>query len=131
MTAYVRVKSVPLNACDDLALVVATLMEGAAPQAPPHGLLNRLAITAQHVRQQEGAPAAGATTAATGGFDTVLAGGMVIDPESGLQAIRNVGIKSGQIVAISEAPLTGGAVVDCSGMVVGPGFIDVKVSEFV
>lgn len=57
-------------------------------------------------------------------FDIVLAGGRVIDPESGLDAIRNVGIIDGFIGAISEGPLTGREVIDASGLVVAPGFID-------
>jgi hypothetical protein len=40
-------------------------------------------------------------------FDLIIAGGRVIDPESGLDAVRHVGIKSGKIVMLSEAPLTG------------------------
>ncbi|HVS14578.1 MAG TPA: amidohydrolase family protein [Thermoanaerobaculia bacterium] len=62
-------------------------------------------------------------------FDIVLAGGRVIDPETGLDAIRDVGIAGGSIVAISELPLaalvaTDGVVIDASGLVVSPGFID-------
>ena len=35
-------------------------------------------------------------------YDIVLQGGRVIDPESGLDAVRNMGIRSGRIDAISE-----------------------------
>ena len=48
----------------------------------------------------------------------------VMDPESGLDAIRDVGIAGGTIVAISETPLEAREVVDASGLVLAPGFID-------
>ena len=57
-------------------------------------------------------------------FDIVLQGGRVIDPETGLDAVRNVGIRGNQIVEISDRPLQGRDVVDVSGLVVAPGFID-------
>ena len=57
-------------------------------------------------------------------YDLVLAGGRVMDPESGLDAVRHVGIRDGTITAISESPLDGATVVDVSGLVVAPGFID-------
>jgi hypothetical protein len=48
-----------------------------------------------------------------------------MDPESGLDAVREVGISQGIIRAISERPLTGRTVIDATGLVVAPGFIDV------
>jgi len=57
-------------------------------------------------------------------FDLVLAGGRVIDPETGLDAIRNVAIDGDRIVAISEFPLQGDVVIDARGRIVAPGFID-------
>jgi dihydroorotase len=57
-------------------------------------------------------------------YDLVLQGGRVMDPESGLDAIRNIGIRDGQIATISENELTGREVVNVSGLVVAPGFID-------
>ena len=56
--------------------------------------------------------------------DLVLKGGRVIDPESELDAVRDVAIAGGQIVAVSESPLEGAEVVDVSGLVVAPGFIN-------
>lgn len=44
-------------------------------------------------------------------YPLVLAGGRVMDPESGLDAIRNVGIVDGRIEAIFEGPLEGAEVV--------------------
>ncbi len=48
----------------------------------------------------------------------------MVDPESGLDATRNVGIRADRIVEISDLPLQGEDVVDVSGLVVAPGFID-------
>ena len=57
-------------------------------------------------------------------YDVVFANGRVIDPESSLDAIRNVGLKEGKIAAISTAPLKGKTAVDATGLIVAPGFID-------
>lgn len=57
-------------------------------------------------------------------FDVVITNGRVIDPETGLDGIRHLGISDGSIVSISETPLTGARTIDASGMVVAPGFID-------
>ncbi len=62
--------------------------------------------------------------AAQGGYDTVILGGRVIDPESGLDAVRNVGVIAGRVAAVSEEPLESARVVDATGLVVAPGFID-------
>ena len=61
-------------------------------------------------------------------YDLVILNGRVIDPESGLDAIRNIGINlntsGGIIQAISENSLKGKATVLATGLVVSPGFID-------
>ena len=57
-------------------------------------------------------------------YDLVLANGRVMDPESGLDAVRWVGIRDGKIAAISAQPLTGRSVLEARGLVVAPGFID-------
>jgi N-acyl-D-aspartate/D-glutamate deacylase len=57
-------------------------------------------------------------------FDVIVANGRVIDPESGVDAVRHVGIRGGKIVAISSERLSGRATIDATGLVVAPGFID-------
>jgi len=57
-------------------------------------------------------------------YDLVIRGGRVIDPQSGLDAIRHLGISGGKIQAVSAAPLEGRAAIDATGLVVAPGFID-------
>ena len=57
-------------------------------------------------------------------YDLVLEGGRVMDPETGVDAERNVGIRDGKIVRISSEALSGRRVVHADGLVVAPGFID-------
>src|SRR6059036_1741279 len=57
-------------------------------------------------------------------YEIVLQGGRVMDPETGLDAVRNVGISGGRIAAVSQEPLRGATVLDAAGLVVAPGFID-------
>jgi N-acyl-D-aspartate/D-glutamate deacylase len=67
----------------------------------------------------------GTLDAAAQSYDIVLSGGRVMDPESGVDAVRNVGITGDRIVRISTEPLMGKRVIDAKGLVVAPGFIDV------
>ena len=57
-------------------------------------------------------------------YDIAINGGRVIDPETGLNAIRNVGIKNGRIAAITKKKLTAKKIFDARGRIVSPGFID-------
>ncbi|OEE33277.1 D-glutamate deacylase [Vibrio genomosp. F10 str. ZF-129] len=59
-----------------------------------------------------------------GPFDVVIENGRVVDPETGLDAIRHVGIKGKRIAAISDKKLQGKTIIDAEGLVVAPGFID-------
>ncbi|WP_255620789.1 amidohydrolase family protein [Pseudonocardia sp. DSM 110487] len=56
-------------------------------------------------------------------YDLVLSRGRVIDPESGLDAVRDVGI-AGDTVREIGSDLAGTVTVDVSGLVVSPGFVD-------
>ena len=58
-------------------------------------------------------------------YDLVIVNGRIMDPETDLDTISNLGITDGKIVAISEQPLTGRETIDASGHVVAPGFIDI------
>ena len=62
-------------------------------------------------------------------LDLVITGGRVLDPETGLDANRDIGVARNEIVAISREVLAnrlkqGGALLDAAGKVVAPGFID-------
>ena len=57
-------------------------------------------------------------------YDIVIEGGRVMDPETGLDAVRNVGITHGKVARISNERLTGERVLSARGWVVAPGFVD-------
>ena len=57
-------------------------------------------------------------------FDIVIKDGQVMDPASGLDDIRNIGIQGGKIVTITQDKITGKRIIDAEGLVVSPGFID-------
>jgi len=57
--------------------------------------------------------------------DLVLTGGRVVDPATGLDAVRNVAIEDGRIVSVTEEPVPDARqTIDVAGAVVAPGFID-------
>ncbi|MDP2284618.1 MAG: amidohydrolase family protein [Pseudohongiella sp.] len=63
-------------------------------------------------------------------FDLVIQQARVIDPETGLDAIRDVGIRQGSITAIENQLSQLDAdtrVIDARGLVLAPGFIDLHV----
>lgn len=62
-------------------------------------------------------------------YDVVIHGGRVIDPETSLDAVRDVAIRGHEIAAISEQPLAGVRVIDAAGLVVAPGFIDLHAHD--
>ncbi len=53
-----------------------------------------------------------------------IVGGRVMDPESGLDAIRHVLVENGRIIEISESVPDADRTIDATGLVVAPGFID-------
>jgi len=57
-------------------------------------------------------------------FDLVIKGGRVIDPETGLDAVRNVGVSNGRIATVTVKDISGKEQIDATGLVVAPGFID-------
>lgn len=60
-------------------------------------------------------------------YDLVIKGGRVIDPETKLDAVRNIGIRNNRIQQITSEPLKGKETLDATGLVVSPGFIDLHV----
>lgn len=64
------------------------------------------------------------TAAISQTYDIVITNGRVIDPETGLDAVRNIGIAGDEIATISEFPRRGELIVDATNHVVAPGFID-------
>ncbi|MEJ7619024.1 MAG: amidohydrolase family protein, partial [Pyrinomonadaceae bacterium] len=57
-------------------------------------------------------------------YDVVILRGRVIDPESGLDATRNIGVSGGKIKNITASQLRGRTTIDARGLIVSPGFID-------
>jgi len=57
-------------------------------------------------------------------YDLVIEGGRAMDPETGLDGIRNVGVREGRIARISTEILQGKRVIRARGLVVAPGFVD-------
>jgi hypothetical protein len=57
-------------------------------------------------------------------YDLVILNGRVMDPETNFDAVRNVGVKDGKIVTITQGAIAGDESIDATGHVVAPGFID-------
>jgi N-acyl-D-aspartate/D-glutamate deacylase len=57
-------------------------------------------------------------------FDLVIENARVMDPESGLDAVRHVGIRGATIAAIESRALQGRRRIEARGLVLSPGFID-------
>jgi dihydroorotase len=64
-------------------------------------------------------------------YDLVLRGGRVVDPASGLDAIRDVAIANGAVAEISDAiEDQSSESLDVSGLIVAPGLIDLHVHVY-
>ncbi len=64
-------------------------------------------------------------TKRSGGKGLLLEGGRVVDPSTGTDAVRDVRIAGGEVVEVGQGLDPDGAeVVDCAGLWVMPGFVD-------
>ena len=65
-------------------------------------------------------------------YDLLLKGGELIDPAQSLRAQRDVAFKDGKVVAVAEqlAADQAGEVIDCQGLIVAPGMIDLHVHVY-
>ncbi len=57
-------------------------------------------------------------------YDVVILNGRVMDPETNFDGVRNVGVRDGRIVTITEDAIEGDETIDATGHIVSPGFID-------
>ena len=59
-------------------------------------------------------------------YDLLIKGGRVIDPSAGLDAVRDLAISGGKIVAVAEnIPGDATETIDAHGKVITPGLIDI------
>ena len=57
-------------------------------------------------------------------YDLAILNGRVMDPETNLDAIRNIGITNGKIAIITKNKIHAKQSINATGLVVSPGFID-------
>ena len=58
-------------------------------------------------------------------YDLAIIGGRVLDPANLIDDVLNIAISNGQIVKVTRKPVKANQVIDASGLVVAPGFIDI------
>ena len=66
----------------------------------------------------------GGATLSAQDYDVAILNGRVMDPETNFDGVRNVGIKDGKFVVITEDAIQGKETIDATGHVVAPGFIE-------
>ncbi|MBY6006684.1 aminoacylase [Salipiger bermudensis] len=57
-------------------------------------------------------------------YDVVIMNGRVMDPETGFDQVANIGVAAGLIAKITDQEIEGDRVIDATGHIVSPGFID-------
>lgn len=57
-------------------------------------------------------------------YDFVIRNGTVIDPKTELRTIANVGVKDDKVAVITRAELKANRIIDATGKIVCPGFVD-------
>lgn len=63
-------------------------------------------------------------------YDVVIEGGRVVDPATDFDGVANVGIRGGRVAAVTREEIDGERVIDASGLVVAPGFVDILAGGF-
>ena len=63
-------------------------------------------------------------------YGVVIAGGRVIDPASGFDAVADVGVLGDTVARVSEEPLYAMLTIGAEGLIVAPGFIDITIPSF-
>ena len=58
-------------------------------------------------------------------YDVVILGGRVMDPETGYDAVANVGVNDGGVAIVTQDAIVGTRTIDAAGLVVAPGFVDI------
>jgi len=64
-------------------------------------------------------------------FDVVIMNGRMMDPASHIDRVTSIGIRNGKIATIDPVnrKLEGDTIIDASGLIVTPGFIDIHCHE--
>ena len=62
-------------------------------------------------------------------YDMAIMNGRVMNPETGLDGVLNVGISKGRIAIITNRTIRATRVIDADGLVVAPGFIDMHAHD--
>ncbi len=57
--------------------------------------------------------------------DIAIINGRVMDPETGTDAVKNILIRNDKIVSITSGDVTADHIIDATGLVVAPGFVDI------
>ena len=70
-------------------------------------------------------PAQVAPDSAAPVYDLVIRNGRVVNPETGFDGLANVGVLGGTIARIANGPLAGRKIIEATGLIVAPGFIDI------
>jgi hypothetical protein len=57
-------------------------------------------------------------------YDLVITGARVIDPETMLDEVRNIGINGKEIAIVTRDEISGAKIINAAGLIAAPGFID-------
>ena len=71
--------------------------------------------------------AGGRADSASRTYDVVILNGRVMDPDSELDAVRNVGIAGNRIAIVTEEAISGIDTINADGLAVVPGFVDTHI----